>query len=57
MYTIGIDLGGTNIVASVVDDEYRLSVHQKLLQMHQEVLMKFLMIFPRFAKKQLKQQT
>lgn len=24
MYTIGIDLGGTNIVASVVDDEYKI---------------------------------
>ena len=57
MYTIGIDLGGTNIVASVVDDEYKISVHQKLLQIHQEVLMKSLMILPRFAKKQLRQQT
>ena len=24
MYTIGIDLGGTNIVASVVDDDYNI---------------------------------
>lgn len=57
MYTIGIDLGGTNIVASVVDDEYKIIGTSKLLQMHQEVLMKFLMILPRFAKKQLRQQT
>ena len=27
MYTIGIDLGGTNIVASVVDDEYKIIVN------------------------------
>ena len=24
MYSIGIDLGGTNIVASVVDDDYNI---------------------------------
>jgi len=24
MYTIGIDLGGTNIAAGIVDEEYRI---------------------------------
>ena len=29
MYTIGIDLGGTNIVASVVNDEYKIIATSK----------------------------
>ena len=29
MYSIGIDLGGTNIVASVVDDKYNIIATSK----------------------------
>ena len=32
MYTIGIDLGGTNIVASVVDDDYNIIGTNKWLK-------------------------
>ncbi len=46
MYNIGIDLGGTNIVASVVKEQAK---HQ---QAHRAVQMKFLMILLQCAVKQ-----
>ena len=57
MYTIGIDLGGTNIVASVVDDEYKIIGTSKTPTNAPRSAHEILMILPRFAKKQLRQQT
>lgn len=57
MYTIGIDLGGTNIVASVVDDEYKIIGTSKTPTNAPRSADEILMILPRFAKKQLRQQT
>ena len=41
MYTIGIDLGGTNIVASVVDDDYNIIGTSKTPTNLRGVQMKF----------------
>ena len=53
MYTIGIDLGGTNIVASVVDDDYNIIGTSKTPTNSQ---MRFLTILQMFARKRSKRQ-
>ena len=56
MYTIGIDLGGTNIVASVVDDDYNIIGASRTLRTLRGVQMKFLTILQMFARKRSKRQ-
>ena len=56
MYTIGIDLGGTNIVASVVDDDYNIIGTSKTPTTLRGVQMKFLTILQMFARKRSKRQ-
>lgn len=56
MYTIGIDLGGTNIVASVVDDDYNIIGTSKTPTNLRGVQMKFLTILQMFARKRSKRQ-
>ena len=48
MFTIGIDLGGTNIVAAVVDEKYNIIAKAKTPTAVQNL---FLMILQRFAKR------
>lgn len=56
MYTIGIDLGGTNIVASVVDDDYNIIGTSKTPTNSPRSADEILTILQMFARKRSKRQ-